>query len=214
MNIFAELISQAKKPTGIIGSLIVRIMNIGHNKLTNWSLSYLNIKEDDIILDIGCGGGKTVNKLAKIARKGKVYGIDFSDASVKLSYKLNKDYINSGKVDIQKASVSRLPFPDNFFNIITAIETYFFWPDLDNDMKEVLRVLKPKGNLLIVSEAYKNSENEKSLNRWSKFSDTTDFMQYQTKEEFEQTFINVGYKDVIINNNTKHGWICGIGNKI
>ena len=212
MNIFAELISQAKKPTGIIGSLIVRIMNIGHNKLTNWSLSYLNIKEDDIILDIGCGGGKTINKLAKIVRKGKVYGIDFSDASVKLSYKLNKDYINSGKVDIQKASVSRLPFPDNFFNIITAIETYFFWPDLDNDMKEVLRVLKPKGKLLIVSEAYKNSENEKSLNRWSKFSDTTDFMQYQTKEEFMYTFQNTGYQDVKIN--VKQGWICGVGTKL
>ena len=213
MNILAKFILQAKKPTGIFGLLIARLMNIGHNKLTNWALPYLSIKEDDIILDIGCGGGKTVNKLAKTARKGKVYGIDFSDASVKLSSELNRDYINSGKVDIQKASVSKLPFPDNSFNIITAIETYFFWPDLGNDMKEILRVLKPKGNLLIVSEVYKNSENEKSLDRWYKLSNTTDFMQYQTKEEFMQTFLNAGYQDVKINIDVKHGWICGIGTK-
>ncbi len=213
MNVLAKLISQAKEPKGIIGSYTARFMNIGHNKLTNWALSYLNINEDDIILDIGCGGGKTVNKLAKIAIKGKVYGIDFSEASVKLSSKINKNYINNRKVDIQKASVSKLPFADNYFNIITAIETYFFWPDLGNDMKEILRVLKPKGILLIVSEVYKNSENEKSLNRWSKFSNTTDFMRYQTKEEFKQTFKNAGYQDVNISDNVKYGWICGIGTK-
>ncbi|MCL5030822.1 MAG: class I SAM-dependent methyltransferase [Bacteroidetes bacterium] len=214
MNIFAKFILQAKKPTGLPGLLIARFMNIGHNKLTNWGLSFLAIKEDDIILDIGCGGGRTVNKLAKTAGKGKVHGIDFSDASVKLSSKLNRDFINLGKVNIQKASVSSLPFPDNFFDIVTAVETYFFWPDLENDMKEVLRVIKPKGKLLIVSEVYKNSENEKSINRLSKISNTKDFMQFQTKEEFKQTFINAGYKDVKINDNIKHGWICGIGTKL
>ena len=213
MNIFASLISQAKKPTGFFGLLIVRLMNLGHNKLTNWGLSYLTIKEDDIILDIGCGGGKTVSKLTKIAGKGKVYGIDFSDVAIKLSSGLNKHHITLGKVNIQKASVSSLPFSDNFFNVITAIETYFFWPDLENDMKEVLRVIKQGGKLLIVSGAYKNSKNEKSINKWSKFSNTKGFMQYQTKEEFRQTFINAGYQDVKINDNVKQGWICGVGTK-
>lgn len=188
-------------------------MNLGHTKLTNWGISYLTIKEDDIILEIGCGGGKTVSKLAKIAREGKVHGIDFSDAAIKLSSGLNRNHISLGKVYIQKASVSSLPFPDNFFNIITAIETYFFWPDLENDMKEVLRVIKPGGKLLIVSETYKNSENEKSINRWSKFSNTKNFMKYQTKEEFKQTFIKARYQDVKINDNTKYGWICGVGTK-
>lgn len=213
MNIITKLILQAKKPTGIVGSCIARIMNYGHNKLTNWGLSYLDIKEDDIILDIGCGGGRTVNKLAQIARQGKAYGIDFSDTSVMLSSKLNKNYINEGKVNIQKASVSSLPFPDNSFNIVTAIETYFFWPDLGNDMKEILRVIKPGGKLLIISEVYKNRENEKSIDRWSKFSNKTDFMQYQTKEEFKQSFINAGYQDITINVDNKYGWICGIGTK-
>jgi len=213
LNILASLISQAKRPTGIFGLLVVRLMNLGHTKLTNWGISYLSIKEDDIILDIGCGGGKTVSRLAKTARKGKVHGIDFSDAAIKLSSRLNRNHISLGKVYIQKASVSSLPFPDNFFNIITAIETYFFWPDLENDMKEVLRVIKPGGNLLIVSETYKNSENEKSINRWSNFSNTKNFMKYQTKEEFKQTFIKAGYQDVKINDNTKYGWICGMGTK-
>ena len=214
LNIFTKFILQAKKPSGLLGLQIARLMNLAHNKLTNWGLSYLDIKEDDTILDIGCGGGKTVNKLAQLAGKGKVFGIDFSDVSVKLSSKLNRYYINLGKVDIQKASVSSLPFPDNFFDIVTAVETYFFWPSLEKDIKEVLRVIKPGGKLLIVSEAYKNSRNEKSINKWSTILNTKDLMQYQTKEEFRQTFINAGYKEVEIYEHITHGWICGIGTRL
>ena len=213
MKLLNKIILQTKKPAGLPGLLLTRLMNLGHSKLTNWGLSFLNIKKDDIILDIGCGGGKTVSKLAKAAEKGKVFGIDYSDISVKLSSELNKYYINLGKVDIQKATVSSLPFPDNFFDIITAIETYFFWPDLVNDMKETLRVVKPGGKLLVVSEIYKNAENEKSIKRWSKISNTKNFMRFQTKKEFRQSFINAGYKDVKINIHFRHGWICGIGTK-
>ncbi len=174
----------------MLGLLRARIMNLVHNKLTDWGLSYLTIKADDIILDIGCGGGKTVNKLAKIVDKGKVYGVDISDTSINLSNKLNKNFISEGRVIIQKANVTSLPFPDDYFDIITAIETYFFWPDLVKDMGEVLRILKPGGKLLIVSELYD-----------------------QTKEQLKETFVLTGYRDVIINDDIKHDWICGIGTK-
>ena len=215
MNIFNEIILQAKKPTGLLGTIMARVMNRGHDKLTNWGLHFLNIRDNDIILDIGCGGGKTINKLAKMVKKGKVYGIDYSDVSVKLSSKINKLYINQGKVVIQKATVSAIPFPENFFDIITAIETYFLWPDLEKDMKEILRVLKPKGKLLIISEVYKNDKRDK----WIKISEWLNvnlnkIVNAQTKEEFNQLFIDTGYKDVEIHEYIKKGWICGIGTKL
>ena len=213
MNIIAKLVAQAKKPTGIIGSVIATAMNRGHDKLTDWGLAFITIKEDHVILDIGCGGGKTINKMAKIVKRSKVYGIDYSDVSVEFSSKLNRDYIKENMVEIQKASVSSIPFPDNFFDIITAIETYFFWPDVENDMKEVLRVLKSKGTLLILSEAYKTSKNEKSLDKWARIVNTNDFMHYQSREEFNHLFVNTGYRNIEIHENIKHGWICGIGTK-
>jgi len=214
MNIIAKLVAQAKKPTGIIGSIIATAMNCGHDKLTDWGLAFIKIKEDHAILDIGCGGGKTINKMAKMIKRGKVYGIDYSDVSVELSSKLNRDYIKENMVEIQKASVSSIPFPNNFFDVITAIETYFFWPDVENDMKEVLRVLKSKGTLLILSEAYKTSKNEKSLDKWARLANTNDFMRYQTKEELGRLFVNTGYRNVEIHVNVRYGWISAIGTKL
>jgi ubiquinone/menaquinone biosynthesis C-methylase UbiE len=50
-----------------------------------------------------------------------------------------------------------LPFPDSTFDTVTAVETHFWWSDLRAGMREILRVLKPGGTLVIVAEVYKNS---------------------------------------------------------
>jgi ubiquinone/menaquinone biosynthesis C-methylase UbiE len=212
MSIVNSIFLQAKKPTGIVGSLLARIMNFGHNKLTDWGLNFLNIKNDNIIMDIGCGGGRTVSKLAKIAFKGKVYGIDYSDESVRISSIVNHHLINQGIVNIQKSSVSSIPFSDNHFDIITAIETYFLWPELDNDLKEVLRVLKPQGKLLVVSEVYKSDKSTTWTEAINKARDVIS-MNIHTKEEFTQLFIRAGYINVEVHDNPEKGWICGIGTK-
>jgi ubiquinone/menaquinone biosynthesis C-methylase UbiE len=214
MNVLDKVVLQAKRPTGLFGAFIARAMNRGHDKLTDWGLGFLTIKLDNILLDIGCGGGRTISKLARIAANGKVYGIDYSDVSVAISSKVNKSYVNRGKVEIKKASVSSIPFSENFFDAITAIETYFLWPDLENDIKEVRRVLKPKGKLLIVSEVYKSNKRDK----WAKILkalnvDLNKFVNAQTKEEFGQLFINAGFSEVEIHEHTKKGWICGLGTK-
>ena len=49
----------------------------------------MNIERTATVLDIGCGGGKTVDRLCSIVANGKVYGIDYSELSVKSSEKLN-----------------------------------------------------------------------------------------------------------------------------
>ena len=58
------------------------------------------------------GGGRTVHKLAAIARKGKIYGIDHFEASVAASRRTNRQWIGMGRVEIQHGSVSHLPFVD------------------------------------------------------------------------------------------------------
>jgi len=213
VKLLAKLISQTKKPTGLLGLVMTKAMNRVHGKLTNWGLSFIEIKENDIILDIGCGGGKTVNKLARTVKNGKVYGIDHSDVSVRSSTKLNSYFIDGNKVEIKRASVSSLPYPDNFFDVITAIESYFFWPNLESDMKEVLRVLKSKGRLLLVSEVARTPRNEKTIDRYARLADTSDFMHYQTKDELNQLLVKTGYDDINIHENMKHGWVAGVGCK-
>jgi ubiquinone/menaquinone biosynthesis C-methylase UbiE len=65
-------------------------------------------------------------------------------------------------------TVSSLPFADNMFDFVTAFETYYFWPNLNDDLKEIKRVLKPGGTLLIVNEVYKDNQFEKRNSKWAK----------------------------------------------
>jgi ubiquinone/menaquinone biosynthesis C-methylase UbiE len=115
-------------------------MNASHSKVTDWGLGHISVGQGDTILDVGCGGGRTVSKLAAIAVEGKVYGVDYSEESVAASKRTNARGVDAGRVEIRQGSVSQLPFPDGMFNLVTGVETHFWWPDLPGDMREVFRV--------------------------------------------------------------------------
>src|SRR5579863_6643849 len=148
-------VNQCQNPTGWLGRLVLRNMNSRHSKVTDWGLSQASIGKQDIILDVGCGGGRTVSKLAAIATQGKVYGIDHSRDSVAMAMGTNKQSIDIARAEVREASVSRLPFSDGAFDIITAVETHFWWPALPADLREVLRVLKRSARLIIIAEVYR-----------------------------------------------------------
>ena len=107
------------------------------------------------ILDVGCGGGETVRKLAALAPEGNVIGLDYSAASVAVSRETNAQEIESGRVQIEQGSVAVLPFSDGTFDIVTAVETHYYWPDLPANVREILRVLKPGGTFALIAETYR-----------------------------------------------------------
>lgn len=208
---FAEkFVKQCRKPSGRFGKFVGRAMNFGHAKVRHWGLSHISVKPDAYILDIGCGGGKTVQELAMSAPRGKVYGIDYSEDMVQLSKKLNNSLIKQGFVEIIHGTVSSLPFEDNMFDFVTAFETYYFWPNLNDDLKEIKRVLKPEGTLLIVNEVYKDDQFEKRNSKWAKLID----MQLHTPGEYKDFLNKAGYHIVKIDNIPQKNWITAIAQKI
>jgi SAM-dependent methyltransferase len=153
--LMAWLVTQCRKPNGPLGKAILTAMNVGHSPLTDWGLGKVPIHGGDTILDVGCGGGRTVQKLAAMTPNGKVFGVDYSKASVAASRHANAADIQCGHVRIEEASVAALPFPDRTFDVVTAVETHYYWPDLVASFAEVLRVLKPGGTILIVAETFR-----------------------------------------------------------
>ena len=143
---------QFRCPTGRRGRFIAASMNREHKPLTLWGLTHVNIAPDYLILDVGCGGGKTVSRLAQRVPLGKVFGIDYSAEMVNYSRKVNKKFIAENRVEIVEGSVEKTGFPDDFFDLVTAIETYYFWPSFSEALKEILRVLKHSGKFLMVNE--------------------------------------------------------------
>lgn len=186
-------------------------MNSRHSKVTDWGLAHVSIQEDDIVLDVGCGGGRTVGKLAAIVTNGKVHGLDHSKDSVAVACKINKERIDTGRVEIREGSVSHLPFSQNFFDFVTAVETHFWWSDLPGDMREVYRVLKPGGTLIVITEVYKGA-NTKTAKLVEKYLPQSG-MALLSVNEHRQLFVDAGFSDIQIIEEPAKGWICGIGKK-
>lgn len=147
-----DLYEQFQRPTGRPGKTVATLMNKSHQSLTTWGLTHVTINPDFKVLDVGCGGGKTVNRLAALIPDGKVYGIDYSPDMVAFTRKLNKKYVEEGKVEVVEGKVDNTGFPDGIFDLVTAVETYYFWPSLPAAFQEIKRILKPDGKLLIVNE--------------------------------------------------------------
>src|SRR5258705_3519930 len=152
------VVNQCRRPTGWLGRIVLWRMNSSHSKLTDWGLGHVSVRKGDTILDVGCGGGRTVSKLAAIAAEGKVYGVDYSEESVAASTRTNARGIDAGRVEIRRESVSQLPFSDGMFDLVTGVETHFWWPVLPGDVREVFRVLKPGGTLILIAEVYGGSK--------------------------------------------------------
>ena len=203
--------TQCQKPTGWFGRFVLRNMNSRHSKVTDWGLSHISIENHATILDVGCGGGRTVSKLTAIATQGKVYGVDFSKESVAVASKVNRQWIDAGRVEIREESVSHLSLPDNMFDLITAVETHFWWPDLLADMREVFRVLKPGGKLVIIAEVYKGAKTT-TARLAEKYAPLTG-MKLLSVGEHRDLFANAGYSDVQVIDEPGKGWICAIGRK-
>ena len=134
-----------RKPVGLGGKIMVAMMNIGHSAMAAWGLHFLQPAPDAMVLDCGCGGGANIKTLLKLCPKGKVQGIDYSAVSVEKTRKVNAGAIAAGRCAVQQASVAELPFEAEQFDIVTAFETVYFWPELAQNFREVYRVLKLGG---------------------------------------------------------------------
>ena len=203
------LLDQCRKPAGWVGRFQLWTMNSRHSKVTDWGLAHVSIGRAFNILDVGCGGGRTISKLAAIATEGKVYGIDHSEESVAASKRTNARLVSGGRAEIRQGSVSQLPFPDGMFDLVTGVETHFFWPNLPGDVREIFRVLKPGGTLIIIAEIYKGAPTK--TGRLAEKYLPLSGMTLLTPGEHRDLFTGAGYSDVQVFEKSEKGWICCTG---
>lgn len=198
-----------RKPHGEAGAEMLKGMNEHHYAVTGWALGFFEFNENDRILDIGCGGGETLRRMSEKTENGTLTGLDYSKLSVKLSIEKNKEDIESGKMNIIEESVEKMPFDDNSFDKIITVESFYFWPDPAENLREVYRVLDKGGKFLIVADINGDADlDEKDIEGIEKFR-----LYNPTLKEFHDLLEKAGFKDIKIHTQAGEKWVCAEGNK-
>ena len=200
-------IGNPAKPQGDEGAQMLQRMNQSHSSVTQWALSHFDYNEKDRALDIGCGGGNTIRLLSE--HVCHVSGIDYSSVSVQESLNYNSDLVKQGKVSVRQGNVEDLPFNDDVFDKITTVESFYFWPNPQENLKEVYRVLKVGGTFLMVCDTYKKDDLSQDV-----LDNIEQYHLFVTDPEgYVQLFKNAGFTDVVAHLKEGTDWICVEGKK-
>lgn len=138
-------------PEGESGRKMLKRMNKSHGPLRNFGFSKIPWHPDMRILDVGCGGGATIREMLKLSPNSMIDGVDYAETSVAQSQELNREYLGK-RCHISQGDVAQLPFQENSYDLVTAVETIYFWPCPEKAFSEILRVLKPSGIFAVFNE--------------------------------------------------------------
>lgn len=175
------LIKQSQKPSGLIGRVITKIWSFYFKKLSLWAIKQTTISDNYRILEIGYGGGSTIKNLLALNKNLEIQGIDISKESYRTAQRVHSDSIRKGSVQLKIGNVENMPYQNNYFDRIFAIQTHIFWKDIKKSFQEVYRVMSSNSTLIIASEKEKIHYH------------MTD---YRTSHEFSQLLTSIGFSKI------------------
>ncbi|HEY8154098.1 MAG TPA: class I SAM-dependent methyltransferase [Myxococcota bacterium] len=144
-----ELIArQSRRPSGWLGEIVGRVMAFDTARANRVAAQQLAVQAGEAVLEIGCGHGRTLARIAQ-APCGFLAGIDASEVMVRLARRRLHRQIEAGRAEVSLASSTALPYPDARFDAALAVHVVYFWKDASTDLREIRRVLRPGGRLLL-----------------------------------------------------------------
>ena len=182
--------SQFAKPTGFFGKILAKGMAQGHKEFYKNALKTINPKKDDKYLEIGFGSGIFIKKY--MSDVSKIAGIDYSEDMVKLASDINRKLVESGKAEFKQGYASSLPWADNEFTVVSAIEVFFFLNETEKTLKEIFRILKPGGRL-IIEMGFNKDDGVDHKRHIKKFN-----LKLYSGEEMKKLLKNAGFNDIVI----------------
>ena len=147
-------------PQGILGRLGGVIMARMNVDCGTWVADLLEVTRNDRVLEVGFGPGVVIERLAKRATVGHISGIDQSREMVEQARARNATAVQDGRVDIRHGSVESLPFDNNSFDKVLAINSMQYWPQVVAGLREVRRVMKAGGRIALGFTPYSGQPNK------------------------------------------------------
>lgn len=143
---------QLGRPSGRLGALAMGpILAYGNRALNAWLHTILPIRADDRVLDLGCGPGAALGRVARQLPDGLAIGLDYAAPMVRQAQRHNQALIRRGRAGMLQGAAQHLPFRDSAFTVVYAVNVIYFWPAAGQVLSEVRRVLQPDGIVALVT---------------------------------------------------------------
>ncbi|MDH3597657.1 MAG: methyltransferase domain-containing protein, partial [Rhodospirillales bacterium] len=144
---------QFGRPRGRVGWLVGHLMALKNDAMNRAALDHLDLQAGDRVLEIGYGPGRTLKQAARRLERGLAAGLDHSEVMARQAARRCRRLIRQGRVEVKCGGVSEIPYADGSFDKAYAVNCFQFWPSPVNDLREVRRVLRPGGRLVLTIRA-------------------------------------------------------------
>ena len=115
-----------------------------NRKIERKAIETISIKKNSKILDIGCGTGNLLYLFQEQRKNLKLYGIDISEEMLKIAK------VKLKTTDLKLQSVEQINFKSNYFDYVFSVDAFHHYSNYDLAMKNIYRVLKKEGKLIVV----------------------------------------------------------------
>lgn len=149
MSIGSYLMSQFARPHGLLGGFFASTMNRGNRLVNQRSIEALEIGSGARVLEVGFGGGASLAAL--ISENGIAYvgGLDPSAKMVQAARRRLAAWIQEGRLAVKEGTVESIPWADGEFDAALSVNSLYYWPDPARGLREIRRVLRPGGTLVL-----------------------------------------------------------------
>ena len=137
----------AGKPSGPLGWVGARLLATMLGPVYRAMAAELGLQPDDDLLDVGCGSASLLAEQASHVRY--VAGLDASEIQVGMARRRLADRLAAGSAEIILGDAGRLPWEDGRFSVVTSLNTLKFVPDPEGALREMCRVLRPGGRVVV-----------------------------------------------------------------
>lgn len=142
---FIEIEKQVSCPNGKLGIKVAQTMNESNIGMTTSTIDFLEIKNEELILELGHGNCGHLDYALKAANRVKYHGLEISETMFEEVTKNNK----SDLAEFKHYDGIKIPYPDNYFDKILTVNTIYFWENPEIMLNEMARVLKSSGTCIL-----------------------------------------------------------------
>jgi len=132
--------------------LIERILNRVVGSVNRSAVDRSGLAHDESVLEVGCGCGGALSPILR-RTQGFVAGVELSDAMLAETSRRFRRELQRGRLELKRGEAAAIPYPDERFDVAVATQTIHFWPNPAAGLREIERLLKPGGRVVVAVEA-------------------------------------------------------------